>query len=418
MYGESPVHLENLQNVNTYNFPNYLDFNFQTIIFKNGRFIQIHPNFVNIKNTKKINEHSQGIQIKNKALKIFKSSFLNKVQLIKKILLFNLHLIAVIKSFLQNLFTRMHLMGQNEIQINLKKGDHLLLLDSTWDLNFWNQIKKYKSNEVKIYSVIYDLIPIKYPQLSEKNTQIVFEKYLKKSVLYIDKYICISNTVAKELEIYLNSLSLQKIPKVSSFKLGADFKISFQDVKNKLDESILQVFNSPSKVFLQIGTIEPRKNHSFVLKAFDKVWKENCDIKLCIIGRIGWNVEELVNKILSHSEYGKKLFFFNTVDDYNLDFCLKNSNVLLFPSIVEGFGLPIIEGLNYNLTVFASDTEIHKEVGGDSVYYFGLETESTLVNLINKYLSNSNSFKLSSQRLEQISWSESAKLLLQEIEYN
>ena len=69
---------------------------------------------------------------------------------------------------------------------------------------------------------------------------------------------------------------------------------------------------------------------------------------------------------------------FNDIDDEELIYCYKNAKMLVFPSIVEGFGLPIVESLHFGLHVLASDTPIHREVGGDRVEYFSLNNPMEL----------------------------------------
>lgn len=384
----------------------------KTIIFKNGRFIEVDPDFVN-QRTNHQNNFKNGIKIKIK--KIINNNSLNQAILIRKTMSFILNKIFILKSNVQMILTKLHLIGRHDVQVNLQSGDQLLLLDSTWDKNIWDQLGIFKKQGAEIYSVIYDLIPIIYPELAEKNTIVVYNSYFKNSINIVDKYICISKTVAQELEEYFVFLQLKKIPKVGSFKLGADFKIINNISVLKIDERIKNIFSNQSKVFIQIGTLEPRKNHIYSLNAFEKLWSDGHDVKLCFIGRIGWKVEDLIKKIQSHPQYNNKLIMLNDIDDSVMDYCMNKANVLLFPSIVEGYGLPIIEGLNKNMTVFASNTRIHQEVGGAYVNYFELDNDNSLVDLIKKYLSNPDSFKKETKGLKPISWKCSAELLIKEM---
>src|SRR5690606_20966063 len=70
---------------------------------------------------------------------------------------------------------------------------------------------------------------------------------------------------------------------------------------------LLEVFARES-VYLAVSTIEPRKNHEYLLDAFELAWAAGSDARLCIIGRIGWKREELVRRIRGHAEFGRRLF--------------------------------------------------------------------------------------------------------------
>jgi alpha-1,2-rhamnosyltransferase len=113
-----------------------------------------------------------------------------------------------------------------------------------------------------------------------------------------------------------------------------------------------------------------------------KLWQDGVDISWVIVGREGWRVEELLEEMKSHKEYNKKFWIFNDLDDEGLRYCYRHSKALIFPSIVEGYGLPIIESLYYGLPVLASDTPIHREVGKDNISYFNINSSEPLERIL------------------------------------
>jgi alpha-1,2-rhamnosyltransferase len=135
-------------------------------------------------------------------------------------------------------------------------------------------------------------------------------------------------------------------------------------------------------MFIAVGTIEPRKNHHYLLDAFDLVWQECPDTGLCIIGTIGWLGEQVMHRIRTHPQYKHNLFMFNRMSDAELDYYYRHSKALIFPSLAEGFGLPIVEALHYGLPVFASDIPIHREVGKDFCTYFDIRDPDCLAKII------------------------------------
>jgi alpha-1,2-rhamnosyltransferase len=130
--------------------------------------------------------------------------------------------------------------------------------------------------------------------------------------------------------------------------------------------------------YLVVGTIEPRKNHSYLLDAFELAWRRHPRIRLCLAGAIGWNCDSVVERIRRHPRFGRSLFLFDDLSDAELQYAYRHAQALIMPSIAEGFGLPIVEALHLGLPVLASDTPIHREVGRDFCRYFELSDASSL----------------------------------------
>ncbi len=298
-------------------------------------------------------------------------------------------------------------------ELEVSKGDILLLLDSTWHLDIWSTVDRLKQQEVKVISIIYDLIPLTYPQFCDDFLVKVFKEWFANSINLVDGYIAISHTVEKDLITYLNTNFGTRVrdKKFDHFILGSDF--NYTRAKDlHIRENIKEPFLNAS-TYLIVSTLEPRKNHKYLLDVFDKLWEQNISVNLCIVGRIGWKVEELMNRIKYHKECNHRLFHYDDLNDNELIFCYQNSKALLFPSIVEGFGLPIVESLTHHLPVFASDTPIHREVGGDKIGYFDLKESDDLVDKIIEIETKGIPKELiPSEDYRWIDWSESTNILL------
>jgi alpha-1,2-rhamnosyltransferase len=162
------------------------------------------------------------------------------------------------------------------------------------------------------------------------------------------------------------------------FRLGADFESKHSD-KGTVRPSILHCFaETGALTCLAVGTIEPRKNHMYLLDAFELAWAQGSPAKLCVVGRVGWHCDEIVARLQNHPEQGRRLTWFNDLSDAELAYCYRHSQVLAFPSLAEGFGLPLVEALHHGLRVLASDIPIHREVGGEFCDYFSLSDPQDL----------------------------------------
>ena len=267
-------------------------------------------------------------------------------------------------------------------ELHVQPGDIFLLIDSTWYMNIWPSVQVARGQGARIVAVIYDLIPITHPQFCDDFLAKVFKDWFFDSLSLVDGFITISNTVKHDL---MRFLECEFGPAVHSkkfdyFLLGSDFNHTgthSQPVRSEL----VKTFEA-RRCYLLVGTIEPRKNHLYLLDVFDELWRRGIDVTLCFVGRVGWKVESITNRISGSKERDKRLFHWSDLNDTELDYCYAHASMLLFPSIVEGFGLPIVESLTKGLPVLASDTPIHREVGGDMIGYFDLNNPLALVDLI------------------------------------
>lgn len=299
--------------------------------------------------------------------------------------------------------------------LQVQPGDMLLLLDSTWYSDIWPSVEKVRARGGRVVSVIYDLIPITHPQFCDDFLAKVFKAWFMDSLTRVDGYVAISKTVRDDLKTFLTDQQGTPVDtkRFDYFYLGADFK------KTALDHvSIPQQLKDAFKkrpAYIIVSTVEPRKNHVYLLDAFDILWRQKTDISLFIIGRTGWKVEALMDRIHNHPLFGKKLFHWEHIDDNALAYCYSQAKALLFPSCAEGFGLPIIEALSHGLPVIASDIPVHREVGGDRVRYCNLANPGDLARLIGDV--EENEFNGEKPDVESshawITWQESSEMLFE-----
>ena len=158
------------------------------------------------------------------------------------------------------------------------------------------------------------------------------------------------------------------------------------------------------KVFLMVGTLEPRKNHAYVLDAFEELWRCGENISLCIIGKVGWKCSDIIDRIYTHGQFGKSLFYFYDAVDEELAFCYENCEAVIFASVTEGFGLPLVEAMSFGRSVLVSDIPVFREIGENYPVYFPLFNIEILVETL--YNFSHGVFK-KPQPKAWISWDES-----------
>lgn len=302
---------------------------------------------------------------------------------------------------------------KERVPMEIEKGDILLLLDSSWYMNIWPAVEEFARKGAMVQMVLYDLIPITHPHFCDDFLAHVFREWIDDSLERVDGYIAISKTVMASLKDYAYDKGIDiEEGCIDYFYLGADFKDSLFGKGEVRKE--LQRLLGERDTYLCVSTIEPRKNHAYLLDVFDRLWRKGVDVNLLFIGRRGWKVEELIERITTHPEKGKRLFYYDDIDDAELDYAYSHSKALLFASVVEGFGLPLIEGMVKGLPVLASDTPIHREVGGERVRYFDIASVESLANMIEDMQSAEGDSR--SEGYEWMSWRSSSEMLLRKIQ--
>jgi len=275
------------------------------------------------------------------------------------------------------------------------------------------QYFKEKSGGKVIY-MIHDLLPIRYPQFFGESEKEIFGKWLQDSVNYASGYIAVSRTTRNDLLNYMDEKGICKDSfYVGVIQLGADIDISGDKI-TYISQQIQKIFDNRS-VYLIVSTVEPRKNHQYLLNSFEKIWEKDIDVTLLIIGKIGWLTDKILIEIKNHPLYEKKLFMCNHVNDNELVYCYQHAKCFLFPSYAEGFGLPIVESISYGLPVLASDTAIHREIGRDSIEYFDIYNPEALVELIIDIETRGKPLKIPQNDII-ISWQESSHMFMNEIQ--
>lgn len=297
---------------------------------------------------------------------------------------------------------------------SLYEDDIVLMLDSSWHLHVWPSVNYARQRGAKVIGVTYDLIPITHPQFCDDVMEHYFTEWYRQSMHYFDGYIAISQTVMQSLIDYFERQNaVMQCYTFDSFTLGADIDTDHTDTE-AIRESLITLYQSRPSIYLTVSTIEPRKNHRFVYETFKKLWENNVDTTWVIVGRSGWKTEALQQEMREDKAYQDKLWIFNDLSDEELHYCYRHSKALLFPSVIEGFGLPIIESLKNGLPVLASDIPIHREVGGEKIGYFDLTQPDSLLSLISDIETGSAALKqIDKESISIASWGESAEELLE-----
>jgi glycosyltransferase involved in cell wall biosynthesis len=276
-----------------------------------------------------------------------------------------------------------------DIPIMPQPGDVFLGLDFVARIIISQQqyLKYLHFSGVRIYFVVYDLLPILLPNAFIPEAEAGHRKWLKE-ISAFDGAICISKAVKADLDTWLSEEAgiQHKYFRTDWFHLGADVKSSIPSMgmPDNAENILSQLALHPS--FLMVGTIEPRKGHSQALAAFEKLWSKGSQVELVIVGKAGWMCDDLIKELRQHKELNRHLFWLEGISDEYLEKIYAASSCLLAASKSEGFGLPLIEAAQHSKPIIARDIPVFREVAGDHAFYFNGSSSEDLANAITAWL--------------------------------
>lgn len=240
------------------------------------------------------------------------------------------------------------------------------------------QLGRFRRNGGKIWFMVYDLLPVERPEWFAPANVVRFKAWLDSIAGLADGFFCISKQTETDLRVILRD----------RYKLIEGFQTVVVPMGHALRESNVQLTAEPippksgrleavSGAAMMVGTIEPRKGHSDVIDAYEELWRQGANERLVIVGKPGWNVANLLVRITTHPELGKNLFWFNDVDDDELDQLYSVCCGVILASYGEGFGLPVIEALGHGKPVLARNLPIFRTHLDHGVSYFAADASAT-----------------------------------------
>lgn len=258
--------------------------------------------------------------------------------------------------------------------VNVRAGDIYLGLDLAAHLipHLERDLELWRKKGVRLAFLVYDLLPVLRPDWFPPKTPANMDRWLGVLARQADQCICISNTVAADLEAALKQRTQGSLPSISTIPLGWDLGASNPSRGLPANINAIRAWLDRHRTILAVGTIEPRKGYDQLLNAMSLLWARSpSDITgLLVIGRRGWKTEALQERLLNHPEHGKRLMWLAEASDELLEEIYQNAAGLVAASHGEGFGLPLIEALANGIPVLARDIPVFREIGGDRFEYF------------------------------------------------
>lgn len=173
----------------------------------------------------------------------------------------------------------------------------------------------------------------------------------------------------------------------------------------------------PDRYLLYVGKLQARKNTARLVRAYSKLVETSSAVPdLVLVGRRTWLSEETF-AALAESKVQSRIHVTGHVDDADLPAIYRGADLFVFPSLYEGFGLPLLEAMVSGLPVVSSDSATLREVGGDAALYFDPLSEEDIADKIRLMLADgparAEMVRRGLERARLFSWERTARLTLE-----
>lgn len=215
----------------------------------------------------------------------------------------------------------------------------------------------------KVITTIHDMTYELYPETMDKRNLKRIKDDIQYSVDRSDKIITVSESSKNDIIKFLN-VDESKIEIVYN---GVDYEKFNKYYTEDIKLIVRNKYNLPQNYILYMGTLEPRKNIDSIIEAFALIKKQEDfdNIKLVIAGKKGWLFEDIFN-LVDKLNLKDHVIFTDYVDETDKPIIYNMAKLFVFPSLYEGFGIPVLEAMASSVPVITSNMSSLPEVAGDA----------------------------------------------------
>jgi len=296
------------------------------------------------------------------------------------------------------------------------------LMNILWQRLGWPPLDKFFNSELdlthspiplllptkgKKIVTVYDLFFMDFPEFVQGEARKNFSQRIENSLHRADGILVISQYVKDQI---MDRFSLNE-DKIKVVYLGVDPDFSIKPSAAQT-ESVKNKYGLPSKYILFVGAIEPRKNLVKMIEALEFIKKKSVNVPLVIVGKKGMDYQNLVKNI-DERNLQSKVLFLDYLPDGDLKILYHLASCLVFPSLCEGFGLPLVEAMASECPLVISQTSALPEIALDAALYFHPEDAEEMASQIMAVLDDEdirkNLVEKGNQRVLDFTWTHTAE---------
>jgi len=235
-----------------------------------------------------------------------------------------------------------------------------------------------RRKKIRLLVMAHDLIPITHPEFCQPDAT---DRHIQRMAVILQQsagIISNSQHTAETLREYARQSGVA-VPPMAVIPLG---------IKLRSSPAISPPNPSADSAFVMLGTLEPRKNHAFLLYLWQRMgyeWRADHIPQLWIIGQAGWMCGGVVHPLLHDERLKRHVHWLPQCTDAQLSQHLRHARALLFPSHAEGYGLPLLEALSLKTPVLANALPVFQEIAGDIPDYLPVDDEDAWLDALRDY---------------------------------
>ena len=255
--------------------------------------------------------------------------------------------------------------GRDRFDARATAGDVLLAPGAPWaHPDYASLIDRHRSRRgLRFALLVYDLAPLRHPEWFDRGLVRLFRAWFKDLLPVCDHVFAISQATAADVEAYAREQAVTLPTAVVPIPIGTDLSLASGDAGTRRGERLPSI----GSYALIVATIEIRKNHLLLFRVWRRLLKELPRERvptLVFAGRVGWLVDDLMQQIANTDYLDGKLQIIENPSDEELAALYSGCLFTLFPSLYEGWGLPVTESLSFGKPCFISNRTSLPEAGG------------------------------------------------------
>lgn len=284
------------------------------------------------------------------------------------------------------------------------------------NVSIWTDFLGAVISSSKTIITIPDMAHYYYPQYTWPGHDSDLKEHLKDHAHKADLVLCISENTKKDV---INILGIPE-NKVWVTYMGVSEEFRLYQDKDVIDDLRIR-FSLPERFILFVGTVEPRKNLNRLIEAYHILYSKNkIKYPLVIVGGKGWKNEPLYQRV-KELKIEDKLIFTGYVSDSDLPLFYNAATVFVYPSLYEGFGIPVIEAMACGVPVVTSNVSSLPEVAGDAAILVNPEDPEEIASAIHKIVTDKVLYESLREKgfsqASKFTWAACAKKTLEAIHY-
>lgn len=270
----------------------------------------------------------------------------------------------------------------------------------------------YIPSRTRVVVHIHDVSFCALPWLVGWKDRIMLRFFIPRSLKRANAIIVPSQFTADEISRYFKSVQSTKIVVIPN----ACSEVFMHEASQEEVLKARQQYRLPDRYMIVVGTLQPRKNLPFLIRAFADVRRQDPTLSLVLTGnRSAHHFDLEIDRVIAELDLGQHVIFPGYVSEQDLPAVMKGAFVYVFPSLYEGFGIPLLEAMSQGVPIASSDIPCLREVAHDAALYFDPSRVDKCAEILYTLTVNLDQRKRLIEagkiRFGQFSWTKSAQLL-------